>query len=82
MLNRSAKGKMAEGPDSAAELYREVNRGGSDRKQAILAGGGVPLADSAGVPWTGHTSIPSANQLSICAPTSPRKHGRKSFTSG
>jgi Mn-containing catalase len=53
MLNRSAKGKMAEGPDSAAELYREVNRGGSDRKQAILAGGGVPLADSAGVPWTG-----------------------------
>lgn len=52
MLNRGAKGKLAEGVEQAGELYRELNRGGDSHHMGILAGGGAMLFNSAGVPWT------------------------------
>lgn len=52
MLNRGAKGKLAEGIEQEGELYRELNRGGDSHHMGILAGGGAMLCNSAGVPWT------------------------------
>jgi Mn-containing catalase len=40
MLNKGAKGQLAEAVESEAELYRKLN------------GAGTPLINSAGVPWT------------------------------
>ncbi|MDQ7976033.1 manganese catalase family protein [Paraburkholderia sp. SARCC-3016] len=53
MLNRGAKGELAEGVDQQAELYRKLNCAGNDSHVTqILYGGGTPLVNSAGVPWT------------------------------
>ena len=54
MLNKGAKGKMAEGTMSEAELYREINGGGISHTESILYGGGPAFVNSAGVPWNGH----------------------------
>ncbi|MCA1862632.1 manganese catalase family protein [Janthinobacterium sp. HSC-3S05] len=53
MLNKGAKGRMAEGVDQAAELYRNITGAGNDSHVTqVLYGGGAPLVNSAGVPWT------------------------------
>jgi Mn-containing catalase len=53
MLNRGAKGELAEGVDQQAELYRKLNGAGNDSHVTqILYGAGTPLVNSAGVPWT------------------------------
>ena len=53
MLNKGAKGRLAEGVDQAAELYRNITGAGNDRHVTqVLYGGGAPLVNSAGVPWT------------------------------
>lgn len=53
MLNKGAKGKLAEGVQEEAELYREINGAGNDSHiTSLLYGGGAPLVNSAGVPWT------------------------------
>jgi Mn-containing catalase len=53
MLNRGAKGKMAEGVDQQAQLYREIHGAGNDSHLTqVLYGGGAPLTNSAGVPWS------------------------------
>jgi Mn-containing catalase len=52
LLNRGVKGKMAEGLQQEAELYREINKGGESHTTSLLAGGGTALWNSAGVPWT------------------------------
>ena len=53
MLNRGAKGRIAEGVDEAAELYRQINGAGNDSHVTqVLYGAGTPLTNSAGVPWT------------------------------
>lgn len=53
MLNRGAKGRLAEGVDSEAETYRHITAGGNDSHiTQVLYGGGAPLVNSAGVPWT------------------------------
>ena len=53
MLNRAAKGRIAEGADSQAELYREIAGPGNDSHLTqLLYGGGVAFTNSAGVPWT------------------------------
>jgi Mn-containing catalase len=53
MLNKSAKGELAEATDSAAEMYRKINGAGNDSHVTqILYGAGTPLINSAGVPWT------------------------------
>ncbi|CAM3399783.1 manganese catalase family protein [Pseudomonas floridensis] len=53
MLNKGAKGKIAEGIESEGELYREINGAGNDSHiTSVLYGAGTPLINSAGVPWT------------------------------
>jgi Mn-containing catalase len=53
MLNKGAKGELAEAADSAAEMYRKINGAGNDSHVTqVLYGAGTPLINSAGVPWT------------------------------
>ena len=53
MLNKGAKGRLAEGVETEAELYRAISGAGNDSHVTqVLYGGGPPLVNSAGVPWT------------------------------
>jgi Mn-containing catalase len=52
MLNKGLKGKIAEGTQEEGEMFMELNRGGDSHTTGILYGAGVPLVNSAGVPWT------------------------------
>ena len=52
MLNKGVKAKMAEGGLEVAELYAEITQGGESHTTSLLYGGGAPLINSAGVPWT------------------------------
>jgi Mn-containing catalase len=53
MLNKGAKGRLAELADEQAELYSTITKGGNDSHTTqILYGGGPALTNSAGVPWT------------------------------
>jgi Mn-containing catalase len=53
MLNKGAKGELAEGINSAAEMYRSLHGAGNDSHVTqILYGGGPTLTNSGGVPWT------------------------------
>lgn len=53
MLNRGAKGELAEAVDTQAELFRKLNSAGNDSHVTqVLYGAGTPLTNSAGVPWT------------------------------
>lgn len=53
MLNKGAKGRLAEGVESEAELYRAISGGGNDSHVTqLLYGAGAALINSAGVPWT------------------------------
>lgn len=51
MLNKGIKAKMAEGLEEG-ELYMDVFQGGESHTTSLLYGGGAPLVNSAGVPWT------------------------------
>lgn len=53
MLNKGAKGDIAEGTEKEGELYRSITGNGNDSHlTALLYGGGPPLTNSGGVPWT------------------------------
>lgn len=53
MLNKGAKGQLAEAVESEAELYRSMTGGGNDSHiTSLLYGGGPALTNSAGVPFT------------------------------
>lgn len=53
MLNKGAKGRMAEGVEEEGELYRAINGAGNDSHiTSVLYGAGAPLTNSAGVPWS------------------------------
>src|ERR1700753_220127 len=53
MLNKGAKGRIAEGTNTAAELYRDISGGGNDSHiTQVLYGGGPTFTNSGGVPWT------------------------------
>jgi Mn-containing catalase len=53
MLNKGAKGKLAEAMDSEAELYRSIHGAGNDSHVTqVLYGGGPAFINSAGVPWS------------------------------
>lgn len=53
MLNKGAKGELAEGVEKEADLYRSLTGGGNDSHiSSLLYGGGPALTNSAGVPWT------------------------------
>lgn len=52
MLNKGVKAKLAEGAVREAELYMELGQGNGSHTTALLYGGGAPLTNSAGAPWT------------------------------
>ncbi|QGW81006.1 manganese catalase family protein [Variovorax paradoxus] len=53
MLNKGAKGRLAEGVDAEAEAFRSITGAGNDSHVTqVLYGGGPALVNSAGVPWT------------------------------
>ncbi|CAN7271757.1 manganese catalase family protein [Trinickia sp. LjRoot230] len=53
MLNRGAKGELAEAVDTQAEIYRKLHGAGNDSHVTqVLYGAGTPLTNSAGVPWS------------------------------
>jgi Mn-containing catalase len=52
MLNKGAKGQLAEASLKEADLYRSLTAGGNSHTQALLYGGGPALTNSSGVPWT------------------------------
>jgi len=53
MLNKGAKGQLAEATQDQAEMYRSITGGGNDSHVTqVLYGGGPPLTNSGGVPWT------------------------------
>jgi Mn-containing catalase len=52
MLNKGAKGKLAEGVESEGELYRSITGAGNDSHiTQVLYGAGAPLTNSAGLPF-------------------------------
>ena len=53
MLNKGAKGRLAEGIEEEGELYRSITGAGNDSHLTqVLYGGGPPLTNSGGVPWS------------------------------
>jgi Mn-containing catalase len=52
MLCKGVKAKMAEGALAEGELMRDVFHGGESHTLSLLYGGGAPLINSAGTPWT------------------------------
>lgn len=53
MLNRGARGRLAEGADSAGDAYRAIAGAGNDSHVTqLLYGGGAALINSGAVPWT------------------------------
>lgn len=53
MLNKGAKGKLAEAVEEEGEIYRSIAGAGNDSHVTqVLYGAGAPLTNSAGVPWT------------------------------
>ncbi|WP_421505935.1 manganese catalase family protein [Erwinia rhapontici] len=53
MLNKGAKGDLAEGTDKEGDLYRSITGNGNDSHlTSLLYGGGPALTNSAGIPWT------------------------------
>ena len=53
MLNKGAKGRLAEAVDSEADMFKAITGAGNDSHiTQVLYGGGTPLVNSAGVPWT------------------------------
>lgn len=53
MLNKGAKGQLAEAAEQQAELYSTITQSGNDSHVTeVLFGGGPALVNSAGVPWT------------------------------
>ena len=53
MLNKGAKGQLAEAAEEQAELYSTITKEGNDSHVTeVLYGGGPALVNSGGVPWT------------------------------
>lgn len=53
MLNKGAKGELAEGVEQEADLYRSLTGAGNDSHiTSLLYGGGPALTNSGGIPWT------------------------------
>jgi Mn-containing catalase len=53
MLNKGAKGRISEGVEEQAEMYRSITGSGNDSHiTQVLYGGGPALIHSAGTPWT------------------------------
>jgi Mn-containing catalase len=53
MLNKTGKGRLAEGVDQEADALISLNAGGTSHITSLLYGGGPSVVNSAGIPWTG-----------------------------
>lgn len=52
MLNKGAKGRLAEGVEEQGEMYRSITGAGNDSHLTqVLYGAGAPLTNSAGLPF-------------------------------
>jgi len=52
MLNKGAKGRLAEATEEAADMYRSITGAGNDSHLTqVLYGGGPALINSGGAPW-------------------------------
>jgi Mn-containing catalase len=53
MLNKGARGKIADATEDQAQMYREISGSQNDSHVTqLLYGAGTPLTNSAGFPWT------------------------------
>jgi len=52
MLCKGARGELAEGAKSEADMFATITQGGESHTLSLLYGGGAALVNSAGVPWT------------------------------
>lgn len=52
MLCKGARGELAEGAKSEADMFATIAQGGESHTLSLLYGGGAALVNSAGVPWT------------------------------
>jgi Mn-containing catalase len=52
MLTRGSKAMLAEGAMETADLYADITAGGESHTLSLLYGGGPPLINSGGAPWT------------------------------
>ncbi len=79
MLNRGAKGELAEEVEEEAELYRALAGAGNDSHVTqLLYGGGPALVNSAGVPGLLPTWIASVNPPQTSARISRPRRKQKS----
>jgi Mn-containing catalase len=82
MLNKGAKGQLAEGVEKEAALYRSLTGAGNDSHLTqLLHGGGAPLTNSAGVPWTAAYIDTIGDRRRTSAPTSRQKRVPRLSTS-
>jgi len=59
MLNKGAKGRLAEGVESEADIYRSITGAGNDSHVTqVRYGGGPALVNSAGAPWRRWRYVP------------------------
>ncbi len=81
MLNKGAKGALAEGTENEAELYRSLTQNGNDSHiTSLLYGGGPALTNSAGVPGLQLMLILLAKSRPIFVQILQLKLGQRSFT--
>jgi len=76
MLNRGAKGKIAEATEEQAQRCREITgTGNASHVTQLLYGAGAPLVNSGAVPWTAsniaHSGPMLAPGVTPSPPTSP-----------
>lgn len=80
MLNKGAKGELAEGTESEAELYRSLTQNGNDSHiTSLLYGGGPALTNPAAYHTARLILILSAKSQPIYAQTSRQRRERRSF---
>jgi Mn-containing catalase len=83
MLNKGAKGRIAEGVEEEGELYRSLNGAGNDSHiTSLLYGAGAPLPTPRECPGQRPISTLSVSPPRTCAPISRPKPAPKSSTSG
>lgn len=80
MLNKGAKGELAEGTENEAELYRSLTQNGNDSHiTSLLYGGGPALTNPAAYRGPRLILILSAKSQPIYAQTSRQRRERRSF---
>lgn len=80
MLNKGAKGELAEGIESEAELYRSLTQNGNDSHiTSLLYGGGPALTNPAAYRGPRLILILSAKSQPIYAQTSRQRRERRLF---